>query len=361
MTSPYRWIWEFALRARYEGDSDRLRLVEILESSQNYPTEQPDSRLTLYRQGRDLAQQLNEPWWVVVFEYWISETLLYYKQDPEEALKVTARMLVETRKPMYAAQPERVGLSLNFIAAYTRIDPIAHEAHIREAIEAGQSDWHLYEGFYEVYWQLKTRFLTAIGDPAAVEAAWEHLRAGFNHQAHHDPSGHYVIYALADLLPALWLFEPEQAREHTTDLAQLGETLSPLSENDRLEALFTMWHALGARIAGQEEEAQALYRSAWNKQSALVAPRNVTHWPAIFFHLEAGEVEQAIEEAEQAATIAEEHNLWFEAATVRWKQCQLAAEAGFNSAEFIQKLREVAQKLPSKQHWETKIDTLTRP
>ncbi|RYG72661.1 hypothetical protein EON80_03895 [bacterium] len=358
MTSPYRWIWEFALQARSNGDEDRLRLVEILEVSQSYPTENPDARLALYRQGLDLARNLNEPWWVVVFEYWISETLLYYKHDPEGALKVCARMVVETRKPIYAAQPERVGLSLNFIAAYTRIDPIGYEKQIRGAIESGEKDWQLYEGFYEVHWQLKTRFLTAISDPEAVDVAWDHLRAGFNHQALHDSTGHYVIYALIDLLAAMWLLDEEQARHHTADLAHFGEEMSPLSENDRLEAVFTMWRAVGARIAGDEEAAQAFYRSAFAKQAALAEPRNAVYWPAIYFHRERGETDRLLEVCEEAARISEEFNLRFEAATLRLKQCEVASAAGLNPEIYAHKLREVSAKLPSKTYWEEKLKSL---
>jgi hypothetical protein len=360
MTEPYRWIWEFALHARHEGDADRLKLLEILEAAQSYSSEESDIRLALYRQGRDLARQLDEPWWIVLFEFWISETLLYYKHDPEGALKVSARMVVETRKPQYAAQPERVGLSLNFIAAYSRIDPIGYEARIREAIAAGENDWNLFESFYEVYWQLQTRFLTAVADPRAVEVAWEHLRVSFNHYARHDTSGHYVIYALADLLPALWLYDTEQAREHTAGLAQLGQEMSPLSENDRLEALFTMWRALGSQLAG-EEEAMTFYKSAFTKQAALAAPRNVVFWPAIYFHLERGELTRVVQVCEEAALIAEEYNLHFEAATLRLKQCEIARDAGLQLNKYAAKLRQVSANLPSKSHWERKLEELAGP
>jgi hypothetical protein len=360
MTSPYRWIWEFALRAEQEDDADRLRLVEILETSQSYPTENPDARLALYQQGRELAEQLQEPWWVVVFEYWISETLLYYKHDPEGALKVAARMVIETRKPQYAAQPERVGLSLNFIAAYSKIDPIGYEAQIRGAIAAGEKDWNLFEGFYEVYWQLRTRFLFAIGDPAAVEVAWEHFRVGYNHQAHHDPSGHYVIYALADLLPALWQFDREEARLHTAELAELGQILSPLSDNERLETVFTMWRALGAHLEGNEQEAQQFYRRAFEKQKHLAPPQNAIFGAAICFHEEREEWHKVFDVCEEAAQIAEAHSLRFEAAGLRLKQCEAASRIGLDMQEPARKLRAVSSGLPSKNYWEKKIEALSK-
>jgi hypothetical protein len=361
MTSPYRWIWEFALRARFEDDSERLRLVEILEDSQSYPTENPDARLALYQQGKELAEKLQEPWWVVVFEYWTSETLLYYKHDPEGALKVAARMVIETRKPQYASQPERVGLSLNFIAAYSRIDPIGYESQIRGAIVAGEKDWNLFEGFYEVYWQLRTRFLSAIGDPEAVEVAWEHFRVGHNHQARHDPTGHYVIYALADLLPALWQFDREEARQHTAELAELGQILSPLSDNARLETVFTMWRALGAHLEGQEQAAQAFYRRAFEKQNHLAPPRNAIFAAAICFHEEREEWDKVLELCEEAAQIAEAHSLRFESAVLRLKQCQVAHQIGRDVAEPALKLRAISSGLPSKNHWEKKIEELTKP
>ncbi|HEX9998583.1 MAG TPA: hypothetical protein VGB45_15695 [Abditibacterium sp.] len=356
MKNPWQWITEFAISAGSRGDFERLRLVEILEEAQSYPNEDPDARLALYQTGRELAAQLIEPWWVVVFEYWKSETLLYYKADPEGALQIAAKMVVETRKPIYAAQPERVGLSLNFIAAYSKIDPIGYEKPIRDAIAAGEGDWATFAGFHEVFWQLRTRFLTSIGDEAALEAAWEHLRVSENYHAQQrDSSAHYVIYALADLLTALWRFDRETARALTGELAQVGCELAPWSENERLGALFTMWRAVGERLVENEAVAARLYKTAQRKQIHLAPPHNALFAPALIFHEIADEREKMLEICDAASKVANAHALRFEEASWLLQKCGILAGMGRDFGTDADNLRLATAVLPSKNYWEAQL------
>ena len=354
MKNPWQWISEFAVLAASNGDYERLRLVEILEEAQSYPNENPDARLALYQIGRDLAAQLGEPWWIVVFEYWKSETLLYYKSDPEAALQIAAKMVVETRKPHYAAQPERVGLSLNFIAAYSKIDPIGFEIPIRDAITSGEGDWATFAGFHEVFWQLRTRFLTAIGDPAGLDAAWEHLRVAENYHAQQrDSSGHYILYALADLLTALWKFDRETAPVLTLELANVGIELAPWSQNERLAAIFTMWRAVGERIGGDEKRALASWKSAQNQQKILAPPQNSLFAPQFIWHEIAGENEAMMGICDAAIEVANHHDLRFESASWNLQKCRILAELGRELGVDASNLRAVAARLPSKKYWET--------
>jgi hypothetical protein len=359
MKNPWQWIWEWTMQAQEDGDFEKLRLPAFLEQAESYSSEEPDARLALYERGRELAAQMQEPWWVVLFEYWKCETLLYYKHDPEAALQLAARLVVETRKPQYAALPERVGLSLNFIAAYSKIDPIGYQKPIWDAIEAGQDDWAIYEGYHQVYWQLRTRFLTAIDNPEALDAAWDHYQVSWQFHANTgDSSAHYVIYALADLLPALWLFDRESARLQTAEMAELGRELSPLSDNDRLVAVFTMWSALGARFEGDEEEAARFYRRAFEKQANLSVPRNAIYFAALAFHEAGGEWDRMLAVCEEAIEVAIAHKLRFETATLRWRKCEILKRMGRGWDEEATRLRVTVASLPSKAHWEDRLATL---
>lgn len=359
MKNPWQWIWEWTVQAQEDGDADKLRLPAFLELAESYSSEEPDARLALYERGRELAAQMQEPWWVVLFEYWKCETLLYYKHDPEAALQLAARLVVETRKPQYAALPERVGLSLNFIAAYSKIDPIGYQKPIRDAIEAGQEDWAIYEGYHQVYWQLRTRFLTAIGDPEALDVAWEHYQVSWQFHANTgDSSAHYVIYALADLLPAQWLFDREAARLQTAEMAELGLELSPLSQNDRLMAVFLMWSALGARFGGDETEAARFYRRAFEKQATLSVPRNAVYYAALAFHEAGSEWEKMLAMCEEAIEVAQAHQHHFETATLRFRKCEILQQLKRGWSDEGARLLQVAASLPSKSYWETRLSNL---
>ncbi|HEX8465949.1 MAG TPA: hypothetical protein VF627_15150 [Abditibacterium sp.] len=354
MNDPYHWIYEFADRAMEENRPDKLHLIEILAQSESLSNELPDARLALCEQGRALAQSLDEPWWSATFDYWKSEILLYYKHDPEAALAVAAKLLVEMRKPQFAAFPHRLGVHLNFIAAYSKIDPIGYAPQIRAALD--EADWNPDDSSHGVYWQLRTRFLTAIGDAEAVEVAWGHFHFACEYHAKHDSgSSHYIIYALLDLLIALHRFEPEAARAQTAELAEWGEELSRHDRNERLSAIFTMWRAVGARFSGDEPSAARFYRLAMKKQTALSPPRSAVFPAALAFHLDGDEMEKALQICDATAEIAQQHGHWFEMATHLAKKCEILRLVARDFAAEAIELRQVAAKLPSKAHWEAQL------
>ncbi len=355
MTDPYGWIYDFADQAHAEARFDKLQLIEILAQSESLSNENPDERLALCEQGRALAASLDESWWVATFNYWKSEILLYYKHDPEAALSVAAKLVVELRKPEFGAFPLRTGAHLNFVASYSKIDPIGYAAQIRAALNDADA-WNPEDSSHGVYWQLKTRFLTAIGEPEAVEVAWQHFDFSCDFHATRDPiSSHYIIYALVDLLIALNQFDPDAARAQTFELAALGEELSRRDKNERLNAIFTMWLAVGARFSGDERQGQRWYRLGLQKQASLSIPRNAVFGAALTFHEAGGEFEKSLQICDEAIEIARHHAHWFDVAWWQCKKIEILRELQQPYRQDAEKLREAAAKLPSKAHWEAKI------
>src|SRR5262249_43865333 len=131
----WAWVDEFEARARACGDAGRLRLASIHPEAYSFRQSDPDRMLGLLEQGRRLARALDEPWWVLFFEHWKLETLIYYKDDYRQVLDQAVRLVLGLRRPALAHHPLRFGVYCNLIAAYLCVDPRGYAGAIAEALE----------------------------------------------------------------------------------------------------------------------------------------------------------------------------------------------------------------------------------
>ena len=131
----WEWIHEFEMLARANGDSERVRLAVLHGEAYGYRQNDPDRMLAMLEEGRRLAVRLREPWWVLFYDHWKLETLIYYKDDYREVIDLAVRLTLELRKPQYDQFPLRFGVWCNLIASYLCVDPRGYAAAIREAID----------------------------------------------------------------------------------------------------------------------------------------------------------------------------------------------------------------------------------
>ena len=62
------WFAHFESEARGSGDLERMRLVSLVYEADRHRETTPDRMLALLDEGRRLARQLQEPWWVLFYE-----------------------------------------------------------------------------------------------------------------------------------------------------------------------------------------------------------------------------------------------------------------------------------------------------
>src|SRR5258708_6205493 len=116
------WIHEFEAQARSVGDVQRVRLATIHSEAYDHRQTDPDQMLAILHDGRRLAVALREPWFVLFFDHWITETFIYYKDDYREVIDLAVRATLEIRKPAYDQFPLRFGVYCNLVAAYLCVD-----------------------------------------------------------------------------------------------------------------------------------------------------------------------------------------------------------------------------------------------
>src|SRR5215472_783316 len=133
--SVWDWIIAFRDEAQANGDRDRLRLQQIFDNASRFTKTDPDVMLGLLAEGKALAQQLDEPWWVLFFDHWRLQALLHFKYDYRDVMDLAVTATLEARKPQFSTLPQRICLHEDLIYAYVGTDAEGHADRITQALD----------------------------------------------------------------------------------------------------------------------------------------------------------------------------------------------------------------------------------
>jgi hypothetical protein len=321
----WEWVHAFEVEARACGDRERLRLPRLHLEAYSHREADPGRMVALLEEGRRLAQRLGEPWWVLFFEHWQVEALVYYTEDYREVVDRAVRLTLELRKPAHEGHPLRFGVHCNLVAAYLCVDPRGHADSIRAALD-----------------YLQTQVPPSGGDRYLLQARrhWFAYELGRLDEAH---ALALEELALADADPDL-----DTARHHEVDTYKALCRIAFRQESAALEgyaaageeraraigyrhelALFLLWQAFTARLAGREQEARRLARRGAALMARVGQPPDDSYFDALCaYHEQGGQLDSAWElrERELAECVAKGKRAG--ECLCRLKRCRLLARLG---------------------------------
>jgi hypothetical protein len=280
------WIHDFEQQARAAGDHERLRLAGLHSAAYAYRQSDPDRMLSILEEGRRLARALNEPWWVLFFEHWTLETLIYYKDDYREVIERGVRAMLELRKPIFDHYPLRFGIYCNLIAAYLCVDPRGYAGAIREALEYLQTQVPVEGGDRYLLQARRHWFAYELGDlESAQQLAVEELAL-----ADCDPDRHTACHHEVDTYKALcWIAYRRRDYAGLARWASTGEQHARGISYRYELALFLLWQALCARRDRDELTAKRLCRAGTAMMGRLGQPPGESYFDALAGFHELGE------------------------------------------------------------------------
>lgn len=355
--SVWDWVYSSRDQARRAGDQERIRLNDLFAEASRSRYSAPDQALILFARGRALAQQLGEPWWVLLCDHWRLQTLIYAKQDFDAALDLAARCAVEVRKPAYAQLPQRVCLHEDLILAYIGRDPMGHARLIDDALDyMGAEIAPQFECRYCLQ-ELRATFELERGRPEqATEAALRLL--AMSPEARRRPN-HYRAVAYA-LLCRIACHQSDW--EALLTWAREGEEASrSVNEQDKV-AEFLAWQALATRrLSGDKLAAQRSYRLATTYAGRLGATPHRGYFDALSaYHALDGQLERALQvRRQQLAAIAGKGQLTNEC-RCRVACCQIRAQLGEPLDVELAGAREAAAKLADPTPFLVQLDRIAR-
>lgn len=282
----WEWMYAFEEDAVERGDRERVRLARLHHEAYEHRQSDPDRMLAILEDGRRLAVTLHEPWWVMFFEHWKLETLIYYKDDYREVIELGVRHTLEIRKPAYEQFPLRFGIWCNLVAAYLCVEPRAYAAAIREALAYLQTQ-ATEEGGEKYLLQARRHwFAYEVGElEEAHRLALEELA-----MVDSDPDQYVARHHEVDTYKALcWIAHRRKDWVGLKNYAATGEERARALEYRFELSLFLLWRSTCARRDGAEGEAKRLCRQGKAMMARLGQPPGESYYDALAAYHELGE------------------------------------------------------------------------
>ena len=347
----YTWIQEFQINALRHGDMRRLRLVEYQSLAWQHFETNPQQSLQILYQARDLAEELNEPCWMLYYDCWLGECLNLYLNDFKEGIQHAMKTVVEIRKPEYETCAMLCRGYRIVIESYIYSDPVGYADKIRELINYTDNEIPI---DYDTYCILKKRESELEFALGRLEPAIQSAQAYLERSAEQLVTFH-MAYAY-EMLVHYAYFRGDYSAAHIL----IVECENMAKDNQRLSlvAIAQAWRALLNQLRGNETEAQSLYRRATSNMSQLGMAVSLSYYEAVSAYNERiGDTGQALEMRDKQFEAVRDRGGYYLETETLLKKARLQGRMGQDVTETIQQALERATKLLNPQPF---LDRLSR-
>lgn len=331
------WDWLFASveRAMSRGDRQRQLMVRLLCDGGEGIQGDFERGLDLLNRGRALAHQLDEHWWVALFDHWRLQILLK-KGDYPLGRELAMHLVAEVRKPRYEGLPLRICIQEDLIRLCIDTDPVGYAPRIEHGLQtmATLVDPRTY--CYRCLRDLHVEYAKALRRWDALERAVQGTLA-----VHADEPRSLAI----DHTNLCRLAYERGDREELARWVTAGEALARKSTRDDCLAEFLVWRALLA-VDADPIEAERLVQEALAVQERVAGPPHGDIYDVLCSYYEtAGTPERALDARfAQLKTLANKGRLALEL-HCRAEICRLLMVVGKPARNQLATARKVARDL----------------
>jgi hypothetical protein len=264
--SLWSWIDERRRIAQMEHDTDTLMMVRLFYMAVEAMQRTPDESIAMLHKSRELAEAMQDAWWVQLVNHWELQARLCYKMDFNGTRELATKALEETRKPFYKTFPQRTCLHEDLITGYLRQDPDGYRAEIEGAITSMEQSVSPKLDCYQCFHDLKTDFAIHTGtSDQMLEEGQRYLKVA-------EGNPHYSASAYGYLCEIAYKRgEWEQVGEY----ARLMEEAARSAQLDYVIPTAYAWQALFHQQMGDLKQAQhAAMNATTLAQQNLISQRN---------------------------------------------------------------------------------------
>lgn len=341
------WFDEYEWHVRLAGDADRVRMSQLHRQAYLYRESDPDQALMLLRQGKVLADKLQEAWWSLYYDQQYVHALLHFKQDFRDVLDRAVRNTLELRKPIHAEFPRRLMIHGDLVSAYLGIDPVGHA----EAIERALSylDQQTPSEGDERYLLLgsQRQFALELGDLDTAEACCQRSLDLAAADPDAQRADHFLVFTYSGLAEVAWR---RGDLDRLAAAAQGGlETAEKVGHQVEV-AGFGLWKAVLARAAGDAGHAARLYRKARTKLDRLGMQPDPSYRDAeCAYHERAGDLDLALAVRDAELAALQDRGQWANECSCLLKRAALLRRLGRLTAAEVARVRRAAGRLQKPQ------------
>jgi hypothetical protein len=350
--SVWDWVDDYERDAYTTGEPKRIEIVQRFHEAMHYFETDANQTLTLLKKGRDLAQLLNDGWWMLLFDHWTLQLLLHQQRDYVTALDLAVKTAVEARKPVYGNLPQRICLHEDLIAAYIGIDPAGYEQAIRESLDymATQISPTLECRYCLQGWRCEFELVRERWDEADAESSRYLALSEADDEPHYRASARAYLCELA-YHKGDW--------QTILDVVKEGQLYAQRADRKQKRIDFLAWEALALRKLGSEDSAATIYRTAVAQMSRLDVVPSESYYKALTAYHEAnGDFADALKmQDEHLGHLTGKGQIGLECEVRLWR-LRLMGKLGMPLADDLAAARQAASKLLNPAPILAKLDRL---
>jgi len=334
--SEWKWFRDFTEQARERGDQARAQLGHLHD--QAYWEPNPDDGIRLAKEGIIASMALNEPWWQLLFEYWIVQLKIYRKRNFKDVLDPAVRNVLTLRRPEYQAYPHRLWIYGDLVHIYIMTDPLSLRREIADTLREGREE--LAKGRDESEFLLLFHELDAAHNQAEwAEARRLAARIRDKAQAHEDQrmADHYLVPTYRAMC---YLYSEIDQWDEVRRWSAVGREVAVAREKENDEAVFLLWEANSLFAAGDFSGAAKVFQAACSQRERAEGAVDCDYFNAMCLYLEnTQQFEQAFRERTVEIEICQTDGRRYDEFASRLKRIQLSKRLGIGTDEQISELR----------------------
>jgi hypothetical protein len=337
---------------RKAGDPERLRLVELYEEAGRYRETHVEQRLAILTHCRDEAGRLNEPWWVLFFEYWRLDTVTSSQHDFARALPLAMELIVRFNSPEGRAHPYHIGLLTQVLYTYSKIDPLGYRDELERGFE--YLDGQISSGPGTERFVLdfrRTEYLSVVERwSEAHELA--HCSLALANSCANVWHGAWALFLLCRACHALDL--RDELASHALYMVELSQKSNSLK---RTLADAWLWRAVSQQSRGDEISASSSFHKGMRHLKDLDRHDEISADPTAAYYELRGDWKAALGVRDRELADVTTRGMLHRSCLVQIERCRLLSRAGELTASDLSKAREAAALL---RHPDWYLGKLTR-
>jgi hypothetical protein len=346
----YTWIQEFQQNAMSNGDMRRLQLIDYQMRAWEHFETNPEKSLHILYEAHDLAEELQEPCWMLYYDGWLGECLNLYLTNFKDGLQHAMKTVVEIRKPEYENCTMLCRGYRIVIESYIYSDPVGYADKIRELITYTDKEIPIDYDTYCILKKRESELEFALGrlEPA-IQSAQDYLRRSSEQMV-----TFHMAYAYEMLVHYVFL-EGDIATGKT--LINACEAMARENQRRSLVAIAQAWRALFSLMDAESEEADSLYQQATSNMSQLGMSVSLSYYEAVSSYNEKkGDVQQALVIREQQLEAVSGRGGYYLETEILLKKARLLGRMGQDTTGAIMQARQISENLVQPQHFLDKLE-----
>jgi tetratricopeptide (TPR) repeat protein len=129
-----QWIQQFAEDALKNNDHQRLQLISYAQQGDILRESQPKVAFQIFSTGRDLAERLVEPCWIMFFAHRMAHVCIFELEDLDAAMGLVTKDYMLSTKDEYIHCLINAAVRVNLVETYLYYDPVGYADTIEEVI-----------------------------------------------------------------------------------------------------------------------------------------------------------------------------------------------------------------------------------